>query len=272
MIAKRLVAQVVPLLGVVVLTAGYASAAPDWAAASTAAVHPGVQTVTGNAQCTSNFVFESGSKVYIGQAAHCATTGAVDKINGCTSPSRPIGTKVRVTGASKEGVLVYSSWLTMQAIRETDANACAHNDLALVELDPADVAKVNPSLPIWGGPTGLNTAGLRKNDEVVTYGSAQLGGEATDPNAKRGTSLGDSAGGWNHTIRTTTPGLPGDSGSAVLDAAGRAVGVLSTLNISPDFGSNGVGDLAHELNYLHAHSALRDVHLVTGTQSFRPLR
>ncbi|KAA5826135.1 trypsin-like peptidase domain-containing protein [Saccharopolyspora hirsuta] len=228
-----------------------------------------MRTATGSAQCTSNFVFESGSKVYLGQAAHCATTGTEGQTNGCTTPSMPVGTKVRVTGASREGVLAYSSWLAMQAAGETDANACAHNDFALVELDRADVAKVNPSLPSWGGPTGLNTAGLQEGDEVVTYGSAQLRTGPADLNAKRGRSLGDSGGGWNHTIRTSMPGVPGDSGSAVLDSAGRAVGVLATLNVSPDFGSNGAGDLARELEYLRTHSSLRDVRLVTGTQGFR---
>ena len=35
----------------------------------------------------------------------------------------------------------------MQANGETDAETCAYNDLALVKLDPADAAKVNPSVP-----------------------------------------------------------------------------------------------------------------------------
>ncbi|MEV0056676.1 serine protease [Saccharopolyspora shandongensis] len=264
-------APLVSLIAVAVLAAGgFASAEPRWAASSTAAVHPGAQTVTNSAQCTSNFVFQNGSKVYLGQAAHCARTGGFEQTNGCTSPSLPIGTQVQVTGASKPGVLVYSSWLTMQALKEKDANACAYNDFALVQLDPADVGKVNPSLPVWGGPSGLNTGGLQQGDVVVTYGSSKLRAGASDLNAKAGTSLGDSGGGWNHTIFTVTPGIPGDSGSGVLDSSGRAVAVLSTLNISTqNFGSNGAGDLARELDYLHAHSSLRNISLVTGTQEFR---
>ena len=45
--------------------------ASAWAPAKTAAVHPGVQVFTEGAQCTSNFVFQNGSDVYLGQAAHC---------------------------------------------------------------------------------------------------------------------------------------------------------------------------------------------------------
>src|SRR3954451_3472818 len=91
-----------------------ASAAPTWAPAATAAVHPGVQTVTAGAQCTSNFVFSDGTDVYIGQAAHCSGTGGNTETNGCDSGSLPLGTPVTVSGASRPGTLVYNSWLTMQ--------------------------------------------------------------------------------------------------------------------------------------------------------------
>ena len=47
----------------------------------------------------------------------------------------------------------------MQALGETDPDTCAYNDLALVRLEPADAAKVNPSIPHWGGPTALATTG-----------------------------------------------------------------------------------------------------------------
>ena len=48
--------------------------------------------------------------------------------------------------------MVYNSWLTMQAKGETDPDTCQYNDLALVKLDPADVANVNPSIPDFGRP------------------------------------------------------------------------------------------------------------------------
>lgn len=46
-----------------------------WAPAKSATIHPGVQTFTDGAQCTSNFVFQEGSSVYVGQVAHCSGTG-----------------------------------------------------------------------------------------------------------------------------------------------------------------------------------------------------
>jgi hypothetical protein len=76
-------------------------------------------------------------------------------------------------------------------------------------------------------------------------------------------------GGWSRTVYTVTPGVPGDSGSGFLDAAGHAVGVLSTLQVLPTPGSNGVGDLALELAYMHANSTFSGVNLVNGTKPFK---
>src|SRR3954453_11201168 len=138
------------------LAPGIASAAPTWAPASSATVHPGVQTFTDGGQCTANFIFYDGAGTeYIGQAAHCSGTDGNTATDGCTSHSLPTGTPVDVTGASKPGTMVYNSWLTMQSSGERDANTCAYNDLALVKLDPADYGKVNTSIPYWGGPTGV---------------------------------------------------------------------------------------------------------------------
>src|SRR5947209_8031849 len=108
-------------LPLVAADAPSASAAPTWAPAATAPIHPGVQTITAGGQCTANFVFfDASNTVYIGQAAHCSGTGGNTATNGCTSGSLPIGTQVQVTGASQPGVMVYNSWLTMQGLGEAD--------------------------------------------------------------------------------------------------------------------------------------------------------
>src|SRR3954468_259945 len=118
---KRLIAG----LAVAASLAGASTAsAQTWAPAATATVHPGVMTYTDGAQCTANFVYTDASgAVYIGQAAHCSGTGAQKDNDGCTTDSLPIGSPVEVTGASKPGTLVYSSWITMQTTGEADANS-----------------------------------------------------------------------------------------------------------------------------------------------------
>jgi hypothetical protein len=254
-------------------------AVPAWAPAATAAIHPGVQTITydtttpdptDGGQCTSNFIFRDGAGVvYIGQAAHCAGLGVATDTNGCTSLSLPLGTPVEVEGADHLGTLVYSSWLTMQALGETDAETCDYNDLALVRLDPADVAKVNPSVPHWGGPTAVGGA-TAEGDDIYTYGNSSLRLGFTPLSPKIGYSLGTTPQGWSHTVYTVTPGIPGDSGSGFMDAQGRAFGVLSTVAILPLPASNGVGDLAHELGYLAAHGGPAGTSLVPGTEPFTP--
>jgi trypsin-like peptidase len=246
-----------------------AAAAPTWAPAATAPIHPGVQTRTSGAQCTANFVFyDASNTVYIGQAAHCSGTDGNTATDGCTSGSLPVGTQVQVGGASKPGTMVYNSWLTMQSLGEANPDACAFNDLALIRLDPADFGKVNPSIPFWGGPNGIDANGTVQGENVYSYGNSSLRGGTSQLSPKRGVSLGENGNGWSHDVYTATPGIPGDSGSAFLNSTGAALGVLSTVQIAPVAGSNGVGDVNLELNYMHAHSSFSGVQLAMGTQAF----
>jgi hypothetical protein len=245
-----------------------ARAVPAWAPAGTATVHPGVMTFTGGGQCTANFIFVSGADVLIGQAAHCSSTGAATDTNGCTAASLPEGTPVEVTGASQPGVMVYNSWLRMQAAGETDAETCAYNDLALVRLHPSDVASANPSVPMFGGPTGVGPGAALQ--AAYSYGNSSLRLGVTLLSPKIGRVVSRSSGGWSYTVYTVTPGIPGDSGSAFLNASGQALGVLSTVALAPLAGSNGVGDLGRELAYARAHG-FPGLALALGTEPFDPV-
>jgi hypothetical protein len=242
--------------------------ASAWAPAGQATVHPGVQVFTEGAQCTSNFVFEDSSNVYLGQAAHCSGTGGQTETDGCTSGSLPIGTPVQISGASKPGTLVYNSWLTMQAKGESDPDTCAFNDLALIRIDPADVAEVNPSVPGFGGPTGVGTVG-GLGSTVYSYGNSELRGGVTKLSPKQGVVVQNEGNGWSHDVLTASPGVPGDSGSGFMSETGAAVGVLSTLQLAPLAGSNGVGDLGKELEYMRVKSPFSEVRLVPGTEPFQ---
>ena len=255
--------------------------APTWAPAETAAIHPGVQMYTDGAQCTGNFVFtDAAGKVYVGYAAHCAGTGAATDTNGCDAASLPLGTKVEfaeggslVTGGTAlgTGTLAYSSWQTMQEKGTTDENACAYNDFALVEVDSEFADDVNPSIPFWGGPVALNTDGTAAGETVYSYGNSSLRAGIEELSPKQGTSLGVTGDGWSHPVYTATAGVPGDSGSAFLDSEGNAVGTLSTLAIAPLAGSNGVGDLNHELAFAQANSGISGLELALGTEPFSPI-
>jgi hypothetical protein len=109
----------------------------------------------------------------------------------------------------------------------------------------------------WGG-TGST---------VYTYGNSSLRGGVAALSPKQGTVVQNSPGGWSHDVYTLTPGIPGDSGSGFLGASGGAIGVLSTVQLAPLAGSNGVGDLPKEIAYLKANAAgFSGANLVPGTQ------
>lgn len=238
------------------LAASAYAAVPATAATTVPTIHPGVQTMTAGAQCTANFVYTDGTTTYLGQAAHCSGTGGNTATDGCSSPSLPLGTPVDILaddGTTVTGTMVYNSWLAMQKVGEKDANTCAYNDLALIAIPSADAAKVSPTVPFFGGPTGVASTGTQQGDMVYSYGNSELRLGLTQLSPKEGISLGDSAGGWTHQVYTVTPGIPGDSGSGFLTADGKALGVLSTVEIAPVPGSNNVGDLSHELAWLNAH-------------------
>jgi hypothetical protein len=223
-------------------------------------------TFTGGAPCTANFVFTDPSGTYLGQAAHCASTGAATETDGCLAPSLPLGTPVDVAGYT--GQVVYSSWLAMKAAGERDANTCAFNDLALIKLPADAVATTNPSVPFFGGPVGLG-AGTTSGESVYSYQNSSLRLGLSPLSPKRGVSLGDTGGGWSTTVYTLTPGIPGDSGSGFLDSAGRAFGVLSTVAVLPLPLSNGVGNLAREVAYAQSHG-FPSLSLAVGTEPFSP--
>lgn len=245
-----------------------------WAPARTAAIHPGVLTETdGGGACTSNFVFTSGDRTFLGQAAHCAGTGAATETDGCDSATRPLGTPVTIKaadGTDRTGTLAYSSWVRMQENGESDPTICAYNDFALVEIAPEDVPDVNPSIPFFGGPTGIDTDGLAVGEQVFGYGNSPLRMGAAALRPKAGANAAEVGGGRGHEIYTVSPGIPGDSGSAFLDDQGDAVGLLSTLNLAPLPVSNGVSDIADALDYANANGGLGDVELVLGTEPFTP--
>lgn len=259
------------------------SPAARWAPAATAQIHPGTMMYTAGAQCTANFVFrDSAGKTYLGYAAHCAGTGSSTDTNGCSTDSVPLGTRVDLSNDGNpadegtvvgRGRLVYSSWVTEHRLGTTHANACAYNDLALVKVAARDVAKVNPTVPFWGGPTGLDTDGTAAGDRVWTYGNSSLRGGLSPLSPHTGVGLGDDAadGGWSHPLYTVAPGVPGDSGSGFMTAGGKAIGVLSTLGLAPLPGSNNIGDLAKELAFARAHSGIPGLRLVHGTEPFDPV-
>ncbi len=275
-----------PVLLCVALAALAASAASAsaWAPESSATVHPGIETFTGASsflggasQCTANFVFtDSSGNVYLGQAAHCSSTGEDTETDGCSTQSLPLGTAIYtgdlVNGVLEEGTeigtLAYNSWLSMQKEKQANADTCAYNDLALIKLTGGQ-SDANPTVPFWGGPNGLAAGPSAAGETVFTYGNSVLRGGITALSPKLGVSLGEQepVEGWSEQVYTVSPGIPGDSGSAYMNSSGAALGVLSTVEFAPVPASNGVGTLAKELAYANSATGL-GLKVATGTKAF----
>lgn len=245
-----------------------------WAPARKAALTPGIQALTrGAGQCTTNFVFtDAKRRVYLGQAAHCAGTSR--GLDGCRGRSLPLGTRVVFArGATPydagealaAGTLAYSSWVTMRRRGETDPETCAFNDFALVRLDPKDRARVNPTMPHWGGPTGLAGRPLLMEEKVFGIGQSGLRSAGSPNSRQSGNALAgwDGTDGWSHTFMARSPGIPGDSGSGYVDAEGKAVGTLSSMSVRLGVWNN-LGDLRRELQYARQHSGIRGLRLELG--------
>lgn len=254
-------------------------AVPRWASVSTATIRPGIQMVTQGAQCTANFVYyDAAGNVYLGMAAHCAGKGSSSDINGCTTPSYPLGTTVEFRRGGNlftsgtlvgRGTLAYSSWLNMQRLHTTNTARCTYNDLALVKVNVADRGKVNPTVPVWGGPRTIGGAPLAPGAKLYTVGNSSLRFGTGFGQGKTGSVI-DRVAGLAYEIKTGSPGIPGDSGSGFMDATGRAMGVLSTIEVGLSLNpvTNTMGDLYAELTWARNYSGIRGLMLAAGTQPF----
>lgn len=240
----------------------------SWPDLHNASIRPGVQ-ITASGQCTSNFLFRTpdNATLMLGVAAHCVADAPQLGSDGCRDDVDPMqpGTEVEIEGASQPGVLVYSSWWTMQAANVTDATVCNENDFALVAIHPDDRGSVHPAVQDFGGPTGL-ADGVAVSDEVQWYGSTSATPDSRSTNQHRGTVVASSD--WSFEAYSAAPGVPGDSGSGVMLADGSAAGVLVTVEtVYP--AANGVTKLGPALAFAEDHGA--NVELVTWPTSSGPL-
>lgn len=245
----------------------------------TATIAPGARMVTGNAGCTANFVYTDGTQTLLGYAAHCAATGGATDIDGCSVPPLPTGTPVEVFDTDgvggNFGSLVYSSWAAMQANNlniEENEDLCTLNDFALVALDAAAVEKVDPTVPIFGGPDGLSDGSNLVGNPWFSY-QPNIAPGNTMP-AKQGTIEQEEGGGLSYIV-TPPLGMAGDSGSGYMSEEGLAFGSLSTLisdSLSGQPLANGVTALSPALDYANENpdtGALEGpVALVEGTVPF----
>jgi hypothetical protein len=217
-------------------------------AASSGRLGPGTQLVTAGHLCAANFVFrDARHRVFLGYAASCATRTGAGSADVTCARSLPLGTRVRLADRGRtvgHGVLRYSSFRTLHRAGLADAATCAANDFALVEVRGDLRRRVSPSVPYWGGPTGL---GALPGATAYVFGLARpTAGARTLPRAGQVTSAGASTA----SVTTLLPSTGAARGSGFLDGAGRAVGVLTRSTLT---GDNTVVSLATAVGFARGH-------------------
>jgi Tol biopolymer transport system component len=169
---------------------------------------------------SANFVFRDRRtrSLYIGTAAH-VTRGL------------GAGTEVPVEGVGKVGRLVYS--------RE-GLNTFSRQDFALVKIDPRRTKKVDPAVRTWGGPTGVaEPRTLLPGTMTYQYGQGAVFRHTQPTRAKAGplSRIIDDEWGWMGWYLLTNWSFGGDSGSPILTADGKALGV--TITLAAPYGESG---------------------------------
>jgi hypothetical protein len=243
-LSTRVVA-VVSTIAALALAAGPASAAsrdqPDWTLGGvpcslievpTAApvgtgpcpgVRPGALVETEKGFCTFNFLFTGGDgRRYVGTAGHCILGD--DPFGGDAgerSWAPGAGPVARDSQGRRIGEFAY-------AILQDP------KDFALIRLDPAVAA--NPQMCHFGGPTGVNAD--RPSSPVVLQHFGQGVGVGDVVPARSATALGMPDA--DH-VYAQGAVVPGDSGSGIVSADGRAVGVIVTTGLHlGSIGTDGV--------------------------------
>lgn len=175
-------------------------------AAACEGLSPGDNVVSEGASCTLAFLVADPTGLYFMTAGHCIAEGAT-----ATNPDHgPIG-----TGA-----------FTHLAGSSANGEGSPGEDFALIRIDPALYGDLNPKVCAWEGPTGVFDEDAN-GGEVRHHGYGMILGDVPQTRARSGHNLQYTAG--SDVFRWLGAGVPGDSGSAVIHADGRALGVLTHL-------------------------------------------
>ena len=176
-------------------------------------VRPGAIVNSDTGQCTFNFLFQGADgHRYMGTAGHCILgESPIGGDVGEESWAPGTGPEATDAGGSRIGEFAY-------AILQDP------KDFALVRLDPGVVA--SPQMCHFGGPTGTNNDLTGSPVVLEHFGNGVAIGSVLPARTHVAASMPDP----DHVFAAGLA-LPGDSGSGVISADGRAVGVLVTVGV-----------------------------------------
>ncbi len=166
---------------------------PEPAGEACSGIRPGARLSNG---CTMNFVFSDGVDLYVGTAGHCTY----------------VGHRLGASGVGRFGTTVY------------DGGESLMLDFALIKVDADKHHLVNPTMCRFGGPTAVPPSPAPGGVYHI-YGWGWETRGSDDSRARSGVELAPPAAllAWEGRVSG------GDSGSPVISADGRAIGVATRL-------------------------------------------
>jgi len=201
-----------------------ASPAPAVGVTRCADLRPGAVIFVGPSLCTANFLYRDGAGAeYLGTAGHCVLGSAT--LSGEDAGERVwtagTGPEVSDAGGAVIGHIAY-------------AVLTPPKDFALIRL--ANGVAAAPAMCHFGGPTGINDETSAEPSVLRFYGNGLVTGDVLPARSALALSMADP-----DEVFLTSVAAPGDSGAGVIDAQGRAVGVLVTVGLhNGGAGTNGV--------------------------------
>jgi hypothetical protein len=180
----------------------------------------------GFAWCTANYVFKKRSTFGLGTAGHCAAKDAIGAYPDVTAYVVPPPTSGKLPGIYHIGKFVLS--------HDNDVG----DDFAMVAIYPQYNAWMNPTMPVWGGPTSIKTDTSPTVVEHFGHGTAVgTGGTPRAGVAPIWDARGGDAFAWYGV------GAPGDSGSAVNTVLQQAGGNFTHIVIYDGSRGDPVGEI-----------------------------
>jgi hypothetical protein len=186
-------------------------------------VRPGAIVNSDTGQCSFNFVFGGGDgRTYIGTAGHCILgESPIGGDVGEMEWAPGAGPEARDAGDARIGEFAY-------AILQDP------KDFALIRLDPG--VAVSPQMCHFGGPTEVNADQGSGLVVLHHYGNGIGLGTALPARTALAIGMPDP----DH-VFAQGAAVPGDSGSGIISADGRAVGVIVTVGVhTAGIGTGGV--------------------------------
>ncbi len=214
----------VALCGVLVVAAVPPSVASAWAPAGQATVHPGVQVFTEGAQCTVQLRLRGRRRRSTSARPRTAREPA-----GRPKPTAAAAARCRSARPVEGDRRQQTRHARLQLVADDAGKRRDRSRHLRLQRPRADrgstrptSAKVNPSVPGFGGPTGVGTVG-GLGSTVYSYGNSELRGGITKLSPKQGVVVQNEGGGWSHNVVTLTPGHPRRLGQRLPQRVGRRV-------------------------------------------------